>query len=95
MKAFLGITLVALAAGCATTQENTQLAQAECKIVPMKAGRISGTSPRPARDPLDQTTAELQLASSNYRFQQLSRHGLVDNNIEDALRDCDRAASAR
>ena len=95
MKAFLGITLLALAAGCATTADNTQLAQAECKIVPMKAGRISGTSPRPARDPLDQTTAELQLASSDYRCQQLARHGMGNNNIEDALRDCDRAAAAR
>jgi hypothetical protein len=95
MKALLGITFVALAAGCATTAENTQLAQAECKVVPMKPGYISGTSPKPAREPLDQTTAELQLASSDYRFRQLSRYGIGNNNIEDALRDCDRASAMR
>ena len=92
MKTMLGITLALLAAACAGTGENVQVAQAECKIVPMKPGYISGRSPHPAADPLDQRQAELQLASSDYRFRQLSRLGLGNNNIEDALRDCDRAA---
>lgn len=91
MKSFLGITLALLAAGCATTAGNDQVAQAECKVVPMKTGYLSGKSPRPA-DPLDQRQAELQLASSDYRFNQLHRRGMFNNNIEDALRDCDRAA---
>ena len=92
MKVMLGITLAVLAAGCAATAENERLAQADCKIVPMKSGYLSGKSPRPAADSLDQREAQLQLATSGYRFRQLSRLGMGNNPIEDAIRDCDRAA---
>lgn len=94
MKTLLGFTLAMLAAACATPGENTQVAQAECKVVPMKPGYISGRSPRPAADPLDQRQAELGLASSDYRFAQLHRHGMM-SNVETALQDCDRAATVR
>jgi len=89
MKRLLPIALAALAAGCATSQE-TQLAQADCKVVPLTTASISGARPKHV-DPLDQRWAEMQLASSDYRMQQLQRRGAFNNNIEDALRDCDRA----
>jgi hypothetical protein len=38
--------------------------------------------------PLDQRYAEMQLASSDYRMRQLAERGMVNNNIEDALRSC-------
>jgi len=33
----------------------------------------------------------MQLASTDYRRQQLARQGQVNNNVEDALRDCNNA----
>lgn len=93
-RLLIAAALAAAAAGCATTAENDQLAQADCKIVPMRTGYLSGKSPRPV-DPLDQRLAELQLAGSDYRFNQLHRRGMFNNNIEEALRDCDRAAAVR
>ena len=89
MKRLLLLATLA-AAGCATPGDNVQVAKAECKIAPITTASIAGVKPRPV-DPLDQRWAEMQLASSDYRFQQLQRRGLVNNNIEEALRDCDRA----
>ena len=88
MKSILLAAVVAVAAGCATT-ENTQVAQAECKVAPITTASIAGARPKRV-DPLDQRWAEMQLASSDYRFRQLQRHGAFNNNIEEALRDCDR-----
>ena len=34
--------------------------------------------------------AEMQLATSQYRMSQLNSHGMFQNNVEDALRDCRR-----
>jgi hypothetical protein len=61
----------------------------------MKPGYISGARTTRPIDPLDQRLAEMQLASSDYRFDQLHRRGMFNNNVEDALRDCDRAAATR
>jgi hypothetical protein len=89
MKRLLSLAFAALAAGCATT-DSTQLAQADCRIVPITPATIAGARPRNV-DPLDQRWAEMQLASSDYRYRQLRRHGAFDNTVEEALRDCDRA----
>jgi hypothetical protein len=91
MKRFLPIALAALAAGCAATQD-TQLAQADCRVVPLATASISGARPRHV-DPLDQRWAEMQLAGSDYRLRQLRSRGSFNNMVEDALRDCDRAAT--
>ena len=88
MKSLLFVAAAAVAAGCATT-ENTQVAQADCKIAPFTTASIAGGKPRRV-DPLDQRWAEMQLASSDYRFRELQRRGAFNNNIEEALRDCDR-----
>jgi hypothetical protein len=89
MKALYAIVPAALLglAGCATT-ENEQYAQKECKVVELKPGHISGTSPKPAPDSLAQRTAEMDLASSPYRIRSLNRNPGINNNLEDALRDC-------
>ena len=86
MKRLLLLATFAVA-GCATSGDNVQLAKAECKVAPITTASIAGARPR-AVDRLDQRWAEMQLASSDYRFQQLRRHGPANNNIEDALRDC-------
>ena len=90
MKPILLLAAACAAAGCATTADNTQLAQADCKVVPFTTASIAGGKPRRV-DPLDQRWAEMQLASSDYRFNQLHRRG-ADSPAEQALRDCDRAA---
>lgn len=94
MKRILLLAAIAITAGCATTNDNMQLAQADCKVAPVTTASIAGGKPRRV-DPLDQRWAEMQLASSDYRFRQLHRYGAFNSNIEEALRDCDRAATAR
>ncbi len=95
MKRPLLLAALATAAGCASTPDNMQLAQADCKVAPLAVGTLSGTS-RPRRvDPLDQRWAEMQLASTDYRFRSLARNGAYNSTVEEALRDCDRAATAR
>ena len=79
------VTLI-LAAGCATTQP-TQVAQAECKIVPVTTASIAGKRDRNV-SPIEQRHAEMQLATSQYRMANLQSQGLAFNNVEDALRDC-------
>ena len=74
--------------GCAT-QGDVQVAQATCKVAPVTIASVAGARPRQV-DPLDQRWAEMKLASSDYRFQQLHRNGPF-NATEEALRDCDRA----
>jgi uncharacterized protein with LGFP repeats len=89
MKMFTAVAAGAvLAAGCATT-EPTQVAQAECKIVPITTASAAGRAPRNISS-LEQRHAEMQLATSQYRMAQLQSQGMAFNNVEDALRDCRR-----
>jgi hypothetical protein len=84
MKVPIAVAVLALgAAGCAT-QEATQYAKADCKIVPMTT---AGGKGRPATA-LEMRQAEMDLAASRYRQQQLAQHGQIGNTVEDALRDC-------
>jgi hypothetical protein len=88
MKNLLAASALAMiAAGCATAGD--QVAAAECKIAPITLASSVGKA-RPV-SPLEQRYAEMQLASTDYRMRLLARNGLVNNNVEDALRDCDRA----
>jgi hypothetical protein len=43
--------------------------------------------------PLEQRYAEMQLASTDYRLRQLAERGLVNNTVEEALRNCDNATT--
>lgn len=86
MKMLIAAAALVLAAGCAT-QGPTQVAQAECKIVPVTTASIAGGKPRNVH-PLEQRHAEMQLATSQYRMANLQSQGLAFNNVEDALRDC-------
>jgi hypothetical protein len=95
MKRLLLLAAVALAAGCASTPDNPRYADAGCKIVPIQAGRIPGASRPPPADSIEQRWAEMQLASTDYRFRSLARNGAYNSNVEEALRDCDRAALSK
>ena len=77
--------------GCATTETGDQYAKAECKIKP-----ITTTSPTDGKNmqpvsPERQRMAEMELAHTQFRAQQLQRNGMVNNNMDDALYDCARA----
>lgn len=76
------------AAGCASTGEPTQVAAADCRVVPITTASAAGRAPRV--DPIEQRFAEMQLANSGYRQAQLAQRGLHANAVEDALRDCNR-----
>ena len=77
-----------LAAGCAS-QGDVQVAQAECKVLPVTTMSVTGR--RPNVSPIEQRYAEMQLATSEYRMRQLRERGMDMNNVEDALRDCSTA----
>jgi hypothetical protein len=85
MKTAIAIAVLTLAAGCAT-QGDVQVAQAECKVYPVTTMSATGVR-TPKVDPLEQRHAEMQLAGSSYRMQQLRTHG-YDSQVEQALRDC-------
>jgi hypothetical protein len=76
-------------AGCAT-QGDANVAQAECKVAPITTASLSpyGGKAKPV-SPLEQRYAEMQLASTQYRRDNLARNGLAPNLVEDALRSCD------
>ena len=85
MKAHLVLAVLALAAGCATT-EPVQVAQAECKVLPITTTSVAGRKPNVSA--IEQRYAEMQLATSEYRMRQLRERGMDMNNVEDALREC-------
>lgn len=80
---------VALAAsGCAASGD-TQVAAADCRVVPLTTAGATGHAPR-AVSPIEQRAAEMDLARTEYRQRQLRERGIHDNIVEDALRDCNR-----
>ena len=88
--------LVALsAAACAQMPPDERpVAAADCKVAPITTASAAGGRPRRV-DPLDQRWAEMQLATSDYRMRRLQQPlGAVNNNVEDALRDCATADPA-
>jgi|CXWL01.1.fsa_nt_gi ABC-type glycerol-3-phosphate transport system substrate-binding protein len=90
MKALFALSAAALlAAGCATT-DSVQVAQApDCKVVPITTYSATGKAKPVER--IRQREAEMDLARTDYRFQQLARNGVFNNNVEEALRDCGQA----
>jgi hypothetical protein len=75
-------------AGCASPGD-TQVAAADCKVVPITTASAAGRAPRNV-SPIEQRWAEMQLAGTDYRRRQLQERGMIDNNVEQALRDCNR-----
>lgn len=84
LVAFLPALVVA--AGCAT-RGDTRLAAADCKVYPVTTASAAGVR-APKVDRLEQRFAEMQLATSDYRFRNLRQNGYNMNNVEDSLRDC-------
>jgi hypothetical protein len=89
MRLPLAFALALAAAGCASTPADNRLAQADCKVYPVTTASAVGNR-KPNVSPLEQRHAEMQLATSDYRARQLREKGFDRNNVEDALRDCDR-----
>lgn len=89
MKALLALSAAGLlAAGCATT-DNVQVAQKECKVQPqLTANLAKGSNKAKPVDSLRQREAEMDLASTQYRYSNLARNGLYPNVVEESLRDC-------
>lgn len=84
--ALLAVALAA--AGCATS-DDTQMAATDCKVVPITTAGATGRAPR-TLSPIEQRAAEMDLARTEYRRRQLQERGILDNPVEDALRDCNR-----
>ena len=88
MPAISALAALALA-GCASYPANERYAQADCKVYP--ATTLSSTGVHaPKADSLQMRAAEADLATSGYRFRNLQRNGMAYNNVEEALRDCNR-----
>jgi hypothetical protein len=84
LLALFGLAL----AGCASSGD-TKVASADCKIVPITTASAAGRAPKNV-SPIEQRWAEMQLASTDYRQRQLHERGMIDNTVEQALRDCNR-----
>lgn len=74
--------------GCATSGD-TRVASADCKVYPITTASATGRAPKNV-SPIEQRYAEMQLANSDYRQRQLQERGMIDNTVEQALRDCQR-----
>jgi hypothetical protein len=88
MKLLLTLSAVALAAAACATTENTQVAQADCKIAPITTRNAAGGDHLGTYNNLDQRYAEMQLSTSEYRRQLYAKQGMSNNNVEDALKNC-------
>ena len=80
--------LASALAGCASSGD-TRVASADCKVYPITTASAAGRAPKNV-SPIEQRWAEMQLAGTEYRQRQLQERGLIDNNVEQALRDCNR-----
>lgn len=85
MKSLIALSVLALLAACATPGE--QIAAVDCKVYPVTTASAAGVR-KPNVSSLEQRYAEMQLATSDYRFRNLRQNGYNMNNVEDALRDC-------
>ena len=88
MRTLIALSATALlAAGCATT-DTTYVAQKECKVMPQLTVNVANSGKAKPVDSLRQREAEMDLATTGYRFQQLQRNGPYNNTVEESLRDC-------
>ena len=91
MKAFSLLAAALFAAGCASQDVQVSQAPVTCKVAPITTASATDSSAKKPVSALRQREAEMDLASSQYRMQQLNRNGIFNNNVEDALRNCDTA----
>lgn len=88
MKSAVFAVFALALAGCATSGD-TRVASADCKVYPITTASATGRAPRNV-SPIEQRWAEMQLAGTDYRQRQLQDRGMIDNTVEQALRDCQR-----
>jgi hypothetical protein len=96
-SAFLAAALAFALSGCAMTEEQMKVAQAKsarpanpnCKVYPMQTATYAGGQPKNV-DSMQQRQAQAWLGTSDYRMRQLMQEGASPNNLEDALRECNR-----
>jgi len=90
MKALLAASAALALAACASQEtQPVQVAQADCKVVPITTESSTGNPPKHMTE-LQQRFAQADLGSSQFRYQQLRRDGMYPNNVEEALRDCNK-----
>jgi PBP1b-binding outer membrane lipoprotein LpoB len=91
MKILSLLATALLAAGCASQDVQVAQAPVTCKVAPITTASATDSSAKKPVSSIRQREAEMDLASSQYRMQQLNRNGNFNNNVEDALRNCDTA----
>ena len=84
MKALFALFLTAALAGCATAPENTQLADAGCKVEPVMTANTVNKRAQPSE--LDRKWAEAQLRSTDYYRHALARD--QTSTVVQAAKDC-------
>ena len=84
ISAFAALAL----AGCAAEGTNDQYAKADCKVFAPTTASSAGVR-APTESTLQQRAAQADLANSGYRFRNLQRNGLANNNVEELLHNCD------
>jgi hypothetical protein len=88
MKTVLSLAAATLLVGACATTDNTQVAQADCKIAPVTTRNVAGGDHLGTYNELDQRFAQMKLATSDYRRQLYEKQGMSPNNVEDALKNC-------
>ena len=82
MKTLIALSAALALAGCASTGP-AQVAQKDCKVAPLTTASLAyGNAKSKPVDSLEQRYAEMQLANTPYRRQQLARNGPSPNTIE-------------
>ena len=90
LSTIAALALLALA-GCADPQvkdEPLKMANADCKVLPTATDSSTGNPPKNVTA-LQQRFAQADLETSRYRMRNLQANP-ANNNIEDALRACDK-----
>lgn len=87
MKILIALSTSALVLAACATEQDTRVAQADCRVAPIVTADSSLRKDRVTD--LDQRYAEMQLATSDYRMRHLRRDP-TNNNVEDALAGCSR-----
>lgn len=86
MNILVALSTSALVLAACATEQDTQLAQADCRVAPVVTADSSLRKDRVTD--LDRRYAEMQLASSDFRMRQL-RHDPT-NPVEESLAGCAR-----
>jgi hypothetical protein len=89
MRILLALSAAALALAACSTTEEARYARNDCRVGPVVT---TGPSATGRVSHLDQRYAEMQLATSDYRFRNLQRDpSYATNNVEQGLAGCAQA----